>query len=263
MGYSEDPFSNFGSWMLIGVYTHTPSPRMADQGPHRWVSCIPAGSSHSTSHQVGAHCRVGRKSQRNSSAASIVMLAPKRVSWRGRYELYRKPDFCRRLISSPPHQVCWGLFIFLPFPPHPDTAFCSAGGVVTNLEKFYPGNTVMEMNTLEPLFLITSSVWAQKRCQMGANFSCVASSMSLYIFLFVRYLHLEERLLAAAVTSKWFSSLLVLSREREEGKPEVSGWQSSVEVLVAAAWITAGCLFFPFLPRIHRMASQLIHDHIL
>lgn len=47
--------------------------------------------------------------------------------------------------------------------------------------------------------------------------------MSLYIFLFVRYLRLEEGLLAAAVASKWFFSVLILSRGWEEGQLEMSG----------------------------------------
>lgn len=56
---------------------------------------------------------------------------------------------------------------------------------------------------------------------------------------------------------------LFSSREFVEEKLEVSGWQTNVEVFVVAVWITTGCLFFPFLPHIHCMASYLRHEHIL
>lgn len=120
------------------------------------------------------------------------------------------------------------------------------------------------MNTSDPLFLLTSSVWTQKRCQRSDSFKePILFHISLN-FLFVRYLCVEKKgLLAVKVTSKWFSSLWILSRELVDEQPEVSGWQTNVEVFVIAVWITTGCLFFPFLPHIHCMASYLRHEHIL
>lgn len=107
---------------------------------------------------IAPQCRVRRKSQRSSSATSIVMLVHKGLSWRRRYKLVQKPDFCRPLISGPPIRFAGACH-----PPalpssHPNTAFCSTGGVVAHLEEFYPGNTVSERNTSKPLFLITASV---------------------------------------------------------------------------------------------------------
>lgn len=42
-------------------------------------------------------------------------------------------------------------------------------------------------------------------------------------------------------------------------KLDVSGDRA----LVVAVWITRGCLFFPFLPHVHRTGSCLRHEHIL
>lgn len=89
----------------------------------------------------------------------------------------------------------------------------------------------------------------------------LSSPRSLCIFLFVWYLRLEKE--GISVISKWFSSLLILLSEWVEWKPEVSGWQTNVEVLVAAVWITTGRLFFSFLPCVHCLASRLRHEHIL
>lgn len=77
-------------------------------------------------HLTPSRCSVpvGRRSRRNSSATSIVTLVHQRVSWRGRYDWYRKPDFHRWMISGPPIRfagACW--HPPAPPPPHPNTGF--------------------------------------------------------------------------------------------------------------------------------------------
>ena len=88
----------------------------------------------------------------------------------------------------------------------------------------------------------------------------ISSSVPLYVFPMERYLCLEkEGLLAAMVTSTWFSSVLMLSRERVERELEVSGRRTAAEVFTAL-WITTGCVS---LPHVHCLASYLTHTHIL
>lgn len=100
-----------------------------------------------------------------------------------------------------------------------------------NLEEFYPGSTDEHIRALFRfvLFFVVVRLFVSvfdifcvaKEVTVTAG---VVSPMSLCVFLFVRYLRPEEEgLLAATVTSKWFSSLLKLSGERVEWKPEASG----------------------------------------
>lgn len=162
-------------WCLH-THTHLPPnvrPRTPYLGP--WYSCRFLAW-----HLTPSRCSVpvGRRSQRNSSATSIVTLVHQRVSWRRTYDWCRKPDFCRWMISGPPIRfagACWQP----PAPPHPTQtqALCSTGGVVTNLEKFYPGNTVMGLNTLEPQCVITCLCEPRR----GGNEVPVSAARPLYV----------------------------------------------------------------------------------